>query len=227
MSIADKLITIADNTSAVAEAVDESRTTITALNSAVRVDDVYNDGHALKCYTSGGATVDVYGKNLLETASVDAEADKNKVLFEGMITGDFVFSCLFNYSEIKTPTAAQFEFMINGAAQYMTRGTTNSASKKINGTLTRVRFLNWGYGVGTVDSIQLEVGTVATEYEDYQNHQHGVSTGGMIYGLATNSPTMTIVVSGDCQAGYFSTDNETYAKYKQLVQAENDLKAIL
>lgn len=155
MTIADKLITIADNTPAVAEAVKATKATATGTD--IRVDDVLDIEHPL--------SVRLKSKNLITTLSVDAEADKNKVLFEGSVTGDFVFSCLFNYTECKTPTAAQFEFTVDGAIQYMARGSeTNKMSKKLSGTLTKIRYLNWGYGVGTVENLQLEVGTTVTEY---------------------------------------------------------------
>ena len=99
MSIADKLITIADNSAAVAEAVNGSKTTVSG--TVIRVDDVLNVEHQLEARTTDNYAVLVYGKNLLETASVDATNDKSKVLFQGSVTGDFVFSCVFNYSEIK------------------------------------------------------------------------------------------------------------------------------
>ena len=226
MSIADKLITIANNTPAVCYAVNESRTNVQVSNGALRVDDVYEDGHYLKCQASAGSTVTIYGKNMIETASVDAEADKNKVLFEGSLTGDFVFSCLFNYTECKTPAAAQFEFTVDGATVYQARGSTDKVSKKLSGTLTRIRFLNWGYGVGTVEQLQLEVGTKSTDYEVFKDYEHGEpGTNGLIGGFASKSPTMTIVVdSGHAQVGYFASDNETYVKYKQLVQEQTALR---
>ena len=106
-------------------------------------------------------------KNLISVPTLDAEADKNRVLFEGSMTGDFVFSCLFNYSECKTPTAAQFSFVVDGVEKYMTRGSTDEREMALSGTLTKITFLNWGYGVGSVGQIQLEEGTVATEYMPY------------------------------------------------------------
>ncbi len=217
MSIADKLITIADNTSAVAEAVNASKATVSG--TVIRVDDVLDAEHELKVHAS--AEVNVYGKNLIETESVDAEADKSKVLFEGSINGNFVFSCLFDYTACGTPTAAQFEFTVDGAVQYMARGSTDKVSKKLSGTLTRIRFLNWGYGVGTVEEIQLEVGTVATEYESYKKPQTATADAdGKVEGLKSVSPTMT-VVGTDVECTYFPTSAaDTYEKYQQLKAAE-------
>lgn len=218
MTIADKLITIADNTAAVAEAVNGAMTTKNG--TVFRIEDIADA--PIKIQTEPGAVVKACGKNLIETASVDAEADKTKVLFEGSVTGDFVFSCLFNYTECKTPTAAQFEFMINGAVQYMTRGTTNSMSKKINGTLTRVRFLNWGYGVGTVDNLQLEIGTAATEHEPYKGVQTATADAdGKVEDIEIIRPTMTIVGDQVVECKYFPTSAESvYEKYQQLKAAQ-------
>lgn len=114
-------------------------------------------------------------KNLIDVPVLDATADKNKVLFEGELTGSTVFSCEFNYSEIKTPGAAQFEFVVDGAVQYMARGSSTRMSKKIEGKLTKITFLNWGYGVGTVNDIQLEWGTAATAYTPYMDDFSGVN----------------------------------------------------
>lgn len=158
MSIADKLLTVVDNTPAVVEAVNAVKSNTSG--TSVHVDDVLNVEHSLR--------IQLKSKNMIATSSVDSTNDKNKVLFQGSVTGDFVFSCLFNYSECKTPTAAQFEFIVDGAVQYMARGTeTNEMSKKLSGTLTKVTYLNWGYGVGTVENLQLEPGSTATDYAPY------------------------------------------------------------
>lgn len=230
MTIADKLITIADNTPAVAEAVNGSKATVSG--TVIRVDDVLNVEHQLEARTTDNYAVLVYGKNLLETASVDATNDKNKVLFQGDITGSFVFSCEFDYSEIKTPNAAQFEFTIDGTVQYMARGSeTNFMSKKLSGKLTKVRFLNWGYGVGTVKKLQIEVGTTATAYEPYKGVQTVFSEDDLVTGLNAVSPTMTIATD-DYQHGveikYFPTSAvDNYDKYQQLKSAEQDLSNLI
>lgn len=214
MTIADKLITIADNTPAVAEAVNGAMTTKNG--TALRVEAIADA--PIKIQTEPGAVVKACGKNLIETASVDSEADKNKVVFSGSITGEFVFSCTYNYTECKTPTAAQFDLTVDGAVQYITRGTTDTVSKKINGTLTRIRFLNWGYGVGTVNNLQLEVGTTVTEYEPYKGVQTVTAdANGKVEGIEIVHPTMTIVADKAVECKYFPTSaGPVYEKYKQL-----------
>ena len=225
MTITDKLITIADNTSAVAEAVNAAMTTDNG--TVIRISDIADA--PIKIQTEPGAVVKACGKNLIETASVDAEADKNKVLFQGSVTGDFVFSCLFNYSEIKTPTAAQFEFTVNGAVQYMARGSeTNYIIKKISGTLTKVRYLNWGYGVGTVDNLQLECGSTATDYESYQDPQTATAdANGNVEGIEIFRPTMTIVADQPLECKYFPSSSDIYDKYLRLKAEEQDLSNMI
>lgn len=224
MTIADKLITIADNTPAVAEAVNGAMTTENG--TVIRIEYI-DDTAPIKIQAEPGTVVKVYGKNLIETASVDSEADKTKVLFEGSVTGDFVFSCVFNYSEIKTPNAAQFEFTVNGAVQYMARGS-EIMSKKLSGTVTKVRYLNWGYGVGTVDNLQLECGSTATDYEAYQNPQTATADdNGNVDGIEIFRPTMTIVADKTMECKYFPASSYIYDKYQQLVQAEQDLSNII
>ena len=62
MSIADKLITIADNTIAVVEAIDSSKAT--ANGTCIVADDVLDVPHQLEVNVNKGAEVKVYGKNL-------------------------------------------------------------------------------------------------------------------------------------------------------------------
>lgn len=218
MTVADQLVIIADNTSAVAEAVNASKTTVSG--AVIRVDDVLHVEHPIKIQSSDGTMVKVYGKNLIKTESVDAETDKNKVLFNGSITGAFVFSCLFNYTECKTPAAAQFEFIVDGAKVYQARGSTDRVSKKLSGTITKVTYLNWGYGVGTVDDLQLEVGTTASDYEPF-TEQVGVAENGEVKGLKAVSPTMTIWGEQMVECKYFPASAAgKYEKYQQLKAAE-------
>lgn len=227
MSIADKLIIIADNTPSVAEVMNNALVN-GQVSNAIVIDGVLS-ASPIECHVEAenldDASVIVCGRNMLTIASVDAEADTSKVVFSGSVTGDFVFSCLYNYTECKTPTAAQFEFTVDGATQYMARGTTDSAFKKISGTLTKIRFLNWGYGVGTVDNMQLEAGNSASPYEAYKNAQIGVpDESGKIEGLVSVAPTTTIYSKNGTTTFKFYNDNALYEQYKQLLQAEKDLR---
>lgn len=68
MSIADKLLTVANNTPAVCEKMDESK--VKVHGAVIRVDDVLSIEHELKIQTGvigDYASVEVYGKNLFDT----------------------------------------------------------------------------------------------------------------------------------------------------------------
>lgn len=90
--IATKLITMADNTPAVAEAVNGAKSTVSG--STVRVDDVMGIEHPLQVQTTAGAKVTVVGKNLL---SVLTEFNETPPVYNAqpiyMKKGDrFIFS---------------------------------------------------------------------------------------------------------------------------------------
>lgn len=231
MSIADKLITIADNTPAVAEAVNGAMTT--EKGTALRVEAI--DGAPLNIKTEPGAVVKVGGKNLLPTNSVTAGTDNNKVLFNGNIKGPLVFSCAFNYEDCKAPNAAQFQFVCiddagTSTTKSLTYGNIVNRSIALSGTLTKITYVNWGQAQnGTADNIQLEIGTTATEYEVFKGTQTATADAdGKVTGLLSVAPTMTVVADTEAEVTYFpASAAAVYEKYKQLVQAENDLKEAL
>jgi hypothetical protein len=228
MSIADKLIAIADNTHAVAETVNGAMTTENG--TVFRIEAIADA--PIKIQTEPGAVVKVGGKNLLSTNSVIAGTDNNKVMFNGMITGDFVFSCVFNYEDCKAPNAAQFRFTYTDNAganktASLTYGNIANRSIAFSGTLTKIEYLNWGQAQnGTVDNMQLEIGTTVTEYEPYKGVQTATAdANGKVEGIDIVHPTMTIVADKAMECKYFPTSAESvYEKYQQLVQAETDLK---
>ena len=221
MTIAEKLIVIADKSVTVAEKVNEAMTTDNG--AIIRIDNI-DDTAPIKIQAGPATEVKVHGKNLIETASVDTEADGGKVLFQGSVTGDFVFSCLFNYSEIKTPTAAQFSFIVDGATVYQARGSTDKISKKLSGTLTKITFLNWGYGVGTVQDLQLEVGSTPTEFEAFKGIQTSIAdANGKVEGIEIVSPVMTIVADQPLECKYFPANSSIYDKCCQIKAAEQEL----
>lgn len=157
MSIADKLITIADNTPAVAEAVNAAKTTVNG--TVIRVDDVLDAEPPLQ--------VQLKSKNLINVETLDSSVAGDPVIFEGELTGTFCFSCLFNYGDTGTATAAQFAFVVDGATVYMTRGSSDRVTKTFSGTLTKITYNNLGNFEGTVTEVQLEYGSAFTGYVPY------------------------------------------------------------
>ena len=67
MTIADKLITTADNTIAIAEAINGSKVTVSG--TCIVADDVLGVPHKVEVNVSEGAEVKVYGKNIFNYRS--------------------------------------------------------------------------------------------------------------------------------------------------------------
>lgn len=108
--------------------------------------------------------LNICGKNLLPTNRVEAGIDNGKVLFSGSLTGDFVFSHKLNLEAKNNATI--FQYTLDGVTYNTTKWST---TRSFSGTLTKIVFLNWiGATEGSIDDIQLEVGTVKTEFEPYQ-----------------------------------------------------------
>lgn len=261
MTIADKLITIADNTSAVAEAVNASKATVSG--TVIRVDDVF---HTLEITAAGGTDVYVYGRNLFDmhtkqhstalgcsSAVVNDElvitaANKNQYtcatfviphgeLLAGKtitVTGEWVNSGA-NVGCLRFGWAGKdnVNSMVGNIGANKVSG--NALTKTITAKPTNAGELCiWIYGnydgagaVGdtvTYRNIQIEVGTVATEYEEYKGVQTATADeSGKVTGLKSVAPTMTVVID-DAEDGavkYFPTSAEpVYEKYQQLKAAQ-------
>lgn len=142
------------------------------------------------------ATVKSCGKNLLHTNSFTAEAfrdlnSKNATfsLFEGSVNGTFTLGFTDNLGG----TSKQ------GFIVYVVDGTHNSRGKgwgtkfTFSGNLTSVYLTGLSNPPsGSLDNIQLEVGTEKTPFEPYKQGEEITITGGQIVELDPVSPNMTI-----------------------------------
>lgn len=270
MTIADKLITIADNTAAVAEAVKASKATVEG--AFIRVDDVVDRKHALEIRANEGTTVYVYGKNLFDmttkqhstalgcsSAVVNDElvitaANKNQytcatfVIPNGellvgksiTVTGEWVNSGA-NVGCLRLGWAGKdnVNSMVGniGANKVSGNALTKTITVKPDGAGELCLWIYGNYdGTGEVGNtvtyrnIQVEVGSTATDYEAYKEPQIATATvDGKVLGLMSVSPTMTMISDGiiDICEYFPASSTEIYEKYQRLVQAENDLIAIL
>lgn len=170
MTIAEKILTVADNTPAVAEVVNATKAAATG--AVIRADDVLNIEHPLQ--------VQLKSKNLINVGTLDSSVAGDPVIFEGELTGTFCFSCLFNYGDAGAAGAAQFAFIVDGTTIYMTRGSSDRVSKTFSGTLTKITYTNWGNFEGTVTEVQLEHGSTFTGYVPYTTDFSGKTAN--IYG---------------------------------------------
>lgn len=145
------------------------------------------------------AKVQRYGKNFAQINSATLPADNGKILFEGKVTGDFVFSFTNNLTG-GVEGAALVAFTINGNIQ--TVATSTAQLYRISGTLTRIKIVNYGSAIGSMDNIQLEVGTVKpagdnrytkTEYEPYtEPTTYDISADGAVESVTSLYPTTTL-----------------------------------
>lgn len=142
--------------------------------SAVLFDDVSPLAHNVSVTSNGYgiSTIVSLGKNLLHTNSFTVPYTDSTVLFEGKITGNFAFRFDDNLTGVVYPSAALFQFIVDGSSRYVTSlGWSQSESKvfTFSGTLTKVLVLAWnGATGGSLDNIQLEVGTEKTAFEPYK-----------------------------------------------------------
>lgn len=142
------------------------------------------------------ATVCSCGKNLLHTNRFTVPYTDTTTLFEGKISGDFAFSFDDNLTGVVSPSAGLFEFTVDGKLLYVTSYSWSQSTGKIftfSGTLTKVRVLTWnGATGGSLDNIQLEVGTAKTEFEPYKEGETIITTPSESAELTNISPNMTI-----------------------------------
>lgn len=133
--------------------------------------------------------LNVGGKNLLPVNKVQAGIDNNKVLFSGALTGDFVFSHKLNLEAKNNATI--FQYTVDGVTYNTTKWST---TQSFSGTLTKIIFLNWiGATEGSIDDIQLEVGTAKTEFEPYQESFVVTTSTNETIELSSFSPNMSII----------------------------------
>lgn len=119
--IATKLTTIANNTPAVAEAVNAAKATATG--KVVRVDDVLTTEHPLQVQTSAGAKVTVSGKNLIPFPYKETSRTVNGITFTVNDDGSLHY-------EGTTPEGrtAQFHFTDYNKQLLLTPGETYTIS---------------------------------------------------------------------------------------------------
>lgn len=264
MSIADKLITIANNTSAVAEVVNASRATVSGEN--IFVDDVLDVEHALQIQTEPGTEVKIYGKNLF---GIDDFIEYANTISKGNTNDNYLGEECFSYANYRSDTTAvmlfngkentrytfslEFSFKYGNNTTYKnmaifyvkyTDGTntsfvanadTNTFTKVVATTAANKTIM--GIGISRFSSsatiyikknIQMEEGTVATDYEPYTDQVATADEDGKVEGLKSVSPTMTVMSSNSghvvtCE--YFpQSASDTYSKYQRIKTSLANLK---
>lgn len=145
------------------------------------------------------ATVKSCGKNLISTNKITFPlASEFVTIWEGSLTGSFVFSFDANAYRYSTGSTILFRLTIDGAQQNIVPNSidanTGVGTKSFSGMLTKIEICNWsGPTAGSyIDKIQLEVGTTRTDFEAYVEGETVSITGGQEVELNSISPNMTI-----------------------------------
>ena len=176
---------------AVTDSVGNAANAVKAVVSgtAVRFDDGSPLRYKVAVQPHGDALIYAYGKNLLSRNTITAPHDET-VLFSEKIRGNFCLSYKNNLEGNINSNVGIFRCMVDGEEKWTTKGTPMPF--RFSGTLTEIRVYNWnGATGGSIDDIQLELGTEQTEFEPYAGRRTaGISsTGGEIERFY---PTMTV-----------------------------------
>lgn len=251
MSVADKLLTIANNTQSIAHIFNSKK--ITATGNAIRSDNVWTVEHSLGISSMPGETVNVYGKNLADYTKATGRnaSQKVEIVDDGVVWkagGNYYFEIPLTLpagvtvrgSWVTEPNAAGEEMqamrlayedntnaaLINGGANYAV-----TVTKPVKGLYF------YKYTVATaltqdllVSNIQLEIGNTITGYEPYKGMQTATADeNGNVVGLKSVAPTMAVIsdeVAVECT--YFPQSvSGIYEKCQEIKAKELELKSIL
>ena len=173
----------------------------TASGSVVSLTDISPIEHTLKIKATSD-TIDIStakliksGKNFAQVNSVNYD-ESGKFIFEGEISGDFILSWNCNL-EMGNKSGSVFDIKFaDGTEDSISGWTADSHNYKtfVNKTITRIKYLNWTQSTGgSVDNIQLEVGTTKTDFEPFKElKSHTINADGTVDGVTSLYPTTTL-----------------------------------
>ena len=150
-------------------------------------------------------TVTRCGKNLLGISLPYSFSNDSSTKFslDLDLTGTFAFSAQIDFTEPGITTSALFSFVVDGTEQYISSGTINEG-KILTGHLSKLSLINWSNSEGTINEIQLEVGSTPTPYEPYQGNDYTLTLPETIYGGTVDAVTG----EGSKTWGYIASYNE-------------------
>lgn len=167
-----------------------------------------------------GVTVTRCGKNLLDISlpySFSPDGS-NRFSRDLNLTGTFVFSAQIDYTDQGMSTSALFSYVVNGSTKYISAGNSNGETV-ISGHLSKLSLINWSSSTGTINKIQLELGSTPTSYEPYQGSTATLTLPETIYGgtvdvvTGAGSKTWGFIASynGESLPGEWISDRDVYA----------------
>ena len=135
-------------------------------------------------------TVTRCGKNLLGISLPYSFSNDSSTEFslDLDLTGTFAFSVQIDFTEPGITSIALFSFVVDGTEQYISSGTINEG-KILTGHLSKLSLINWSNSEGTINEIQLEVGSTPTPYEPYQGNDYTLTLPETIYGGTVDAVT--------------------------------------
>lgn len=207
-----------------------------ATGTSLRLEDVSPTRRKLRAWLNGtidpngGAQIFTCGKNILPKTSVAVAADVNKVIWSGSIVGSFCFA-FTDKREAVPQSHGVFEFIVNGTPVYATKvnarnynSSTGTRYYAFAGHLTQVKFVNWDGGTGgSIDDIQLEIGSTPTDFEPYKQGEIIAANAYEDVELTSISPTLTIYTDHDMADITVKYNQDTNAVIKKIIQAITSL----
>ena len=165
-------------------------------------------------------TVTRCGKNLLDISLPHSFStdDSTKFSLDLDLTGTFAFSAQIDFTEPGITSIALFSFVVDGTEQYISSGNINGG-KILTGHLSKLSLINWSNSEGTINEIQLEVGSTPTLYEPYQGNDYTLTLPETIYGgtvdavTGAGSKTWGYIASynGESLPGEWISDRDVYS----------------
>lgn len=165
-----------------------------------------------------GVEVSRCGKNIMSVNSVKFPLSAETTIWEGKITGNFVFSYELNLTNVTNDSSALFRWYFeDGTNAYGYAVNKGNLPSTIKGTITRITVVPWCDAKGgSVDNIQLELGTIKTDFEPYIEHTATTNADGTVNGLKSVSPNMTLLTdtSGAVINLEYNADTKMYIDNK-------------
>ena len=166
---------------------------------AVAFDDVSPIEHKVSVTSNGYGISSVVscGKNILPVNSVDISVSNTTNILKEPVTGTFTLSYVFNLTGYNTNEAGVMRITLSGESdRYTTLSVSNVTLKDV--TITGIYFANYiDAKGGSLDNIQLEVGTKKTAFEPYKEGESLEVAPNAPVEFRSISPNMTLYINGD------------------------------
>ena len=220
MSIAEKLVTVAENVPKVFNAGQlslisnaEALTGSASGTDIIAIADVSPIDHNVKCWVSSDTVTDLsavtvkrFGKNLVNSTDFDVNRNIIITLDNPIPKGTYIFSGIFT----TTASIGYVQFGYTDGS-HSNGGGIDFNYKSIEGTIQSFKvslpkplklvnfFASWSYNASaghtaSVKNFMIEKGSTATEYEPYiESTEHTANADGTVEGVRSLSPNMTLI----------------------------------